>query len=339
MDNNFQRLIDTLQAIPLHHKVSTSDVVLRLKGCGYAVTQRTVQRDLEALANTYGLERDDRSKPYGWRWPDNIRRFSVPEMGWPEALSLYLVREHVQGLMPASVREHLAPYFNAADRKLQQHFSSTPIKRWPEKIRVTSPGQPLASPKVARAVRDTVTEALLNERQLDVHYRKAGAAELQRWQIHPLGLVQRGPIFYLAARLFDKPDAWTLALHRIEKARVLDEAALAPEGFTLDGWLQDAMGFGGDRTIRLVADFYDGAGKHLLESALAADQKVVALDDGDDTLRVTATVKDTEQLHWWLLAFGDRVEIKAPKSLRNNVAARVEAAAQRYKRKTHRGKP
>jgi predicted DNA-binding transcriptional regulator YafY len=144
-------------------------------------------------------------------------------------------------------------------------------------------------------------------------------------------MVQHGPVFYLAARLFDYEDVLILALHRIEKTSMLERAAEAPEGFTLDKWLEDgALGFGGNQTIRLVAHFYDGAGNHLLESPLAPDQNVVPLRGHDNAFRVTATVKETEQLRWWLLGFGDRVEVIQPKSLRQDIAARLQNAARRY---------
>lgn len=331
MDQNFRRLIDTLAVIPANRKASSSEILDRLRARGHDVTPRTLQRDLKTLKEEFGVERDQRSKPYGWGWPKGAGRISLPEMDWPEALSLYLLREYLQGLLPASVQEHLAPYVEEAERKLRQRFPDVPLKRWPKKVRVAPPGQPLGAPKVLRSVRDTVTEALLLERQLDIHYRRRGDAEPQSWRIHPLGLVQYGRIFYLAVRVFDYDEVRTIALHRVERATMLPAAIQTPVGFSLDQWLRDgAMGFGGGDSIRLVAEFHDGAGRHLLESPLSGDQKLVSLGGDGDLLRITATVQDTEQLRWWLLGFGGSVEVIRPKALRKDIASRLRAGAARY---------
>jgi predicted DNA-binding transcriptional regulator YafY len=334
MDLNFRRLLDTLAAIPPHRKISTSEIRDRLKARGHDVTMRTLQRDLDALAGEFGLERDDGTKPYGWKWPNGVPRISLPEMDWPVALSFYLLRQHLEGLLPASVLEHLAPYFAEAEKKLRGQFQDIPLKRWPEKVRVALPGQPLRSPAVLRAVRDTVTEALLSERQLDIRYRRPRDTQPQTWRIHALGLVQRGGVFYLAVRVADYQDVRTIVMHRIERATMLPDAVQVPKGFSLDRWLEEgAMGFGDGGSLRLVADFHEGAGRHLLESPLSENQKTRPLDAMSDSLRVSATVRDTEQLRWWLLGFGGKVEVIGPAALRRDIASRLRAAVKRYARK------
>ncbi len=334
MDLNFRRLLDTLAAIPPNRKASTSEIRDRLKARGHDVTPRTLQRDLDALVGEFGVERDDAGKPYGWRWPKEHSRISLPEMDWPVALSFYLLRQYLDGLLPSSVLEHLAPHFSEAEAKLRRQFPDIPLQRWPEKVRVAPPGQPMRSPRVLRSVRDAVTEALLTERQLEIRYRRSDDSEAQVWRIHPLGLVQRGRVFYLAARVFDYQDPRTLALHRIERATMLTEPVEVPEGFSLDRWLEEgAMDFGDGGSLRLVAEFHEGAGRHLLESPLSDDQKALPLDAKSDSLRVSATVRDTEQLRWWLLGFGGKVEVIGPAALRRDIASRLRAGAGRYSKR------
>src|SRR5690606_23775007 len=160
---------------------------------------------------------------------------SLPEMDWPEALSFRLLEDYLAGLLPDSIAEHLEPHFDQARRKLDSQFRAAPIRRWPEKVRVISPNQPLLSPAIKRAVHRAVSEALLEERQLDLTYRSVGSTAAQKYRIHPLGLVLEGNVLYLVARFFDYDDARTLAMHRIERATMLDEPGLAPPGFTLSG--------------------------------------------------------------------------------------------------------
>ena len=70
------------------------------------------------------------------------------------------------------------------------------------------------------------------------------------------------------------------------------------------------------------------AGAHLLETPLADDQETGETKDG--RLRLRATVQDTEQLRWWLLSFGDKVEILKPKRLRYEFRTIVDNLASSY---------
>jgi predicted DNA-binding transcriptional regulator YafY len=75
-------------------------------------------------------------------------------------------------------------------------------------------------------------------------------------------------------------------------------------------------------------EFSEGAGNHLLESPLAEDQQARVIDKS--TVALSATVQDTERLRWWLLGFGPRVKVLAPRALRTDVAGRLRTAAKHY---------
>jgi predicted DNA-binding transcriptional regulator YafY len=54
--------------------------------------------------------------------------------------------------------------------------------------------------------------------------------------------------------------------------------------------------------------------EHLRETPLSLDQQIEP--DQPGWMRVQATVPNTAQLRWWLLAFGGQVEVLEPSSLR-----------------------
>ena len=60
------------------------------------------------------------------------------------------------------------------------------------------------------------------------------------------------------------------------------------------------------------------AAAHLRETRLSARQTLRYCPDG--RVRVTARVRDTQQLRWWLLGFGDLVEVIGPETLREEFA-------------------
>ena len=57
------------------------------------------------------------------------------------------------------------------------------------------------------------------------------------------------------------------------------------------------------------------AGFHLTETPISANQELKQLGDG--RYRLKATLPNTSQLRWWLLGFGQGVEVIKPKSLRD----------------------
>jgi predicted DNA-binding transcriptional regulator YafY len=115
----------------------------------------------------------------------------------------------------------------------------------------------------------------------------------------------------------------------MKTAEVMKAAVIEPAQFSLDAYI-DAGGFlyaqGEALQLKLALDAYTA--QHLLESPIAEDQHSQILADG--RIQLTATVGDSQQLTWWLLGFGDKVEVIAPKALRQRIAEHANNLSQRY---------
>lgn len=328
MDRNFPRLLDLLVLLPRTGRLSTSQLRERLIARGHQVTARTVQRDLEELAQAYPIERDARSRPYGWGWREGAPRLSLPSMDWAEAVSFQMLATYLEGVLPDSVMGTLRPYVDEARDRLTRHFHDLPLRRWPQRVRILPPGPWMVAPQVPRAVHAAVTEAVLLGRQLRVSYRGVDKAQARSYLVSPLGLVQFGHAFYVPVRFEGHDDVRTLKLHRIKQAQMLDTGA-RNDDFDLQAWIDSgAMGFGGNEPIRLVARLFGPAGEWLQEAPLSPDQQVVS--DGHGCYRLTASVLSTVQLRRWLLGLGARVEVLEPTSLRDEIAQEVRQMAARY---------
>lgn len=84
----------------------------------------------------------------------------------------------------------------------------------------------------------------------------------------------------------------------------------------------------GSEKLKLVARFSQSAAQHLEETPLAEDHRTKRQSNGE--VEVSAMVQDTSQLRWWLLRFGDQVEVLKPRTLRAELAATIRAVAARY---------
>ena len=297
--------VELLRRIPRGRKVTASDLHRQLKDAGIERDLRTIQRQLEMLSEHFEIERDDRSKPYGYRWLEQAKALAVPNLTPQESLLLQLAEENLKNLLPARLMKSMETFFSQAKRNLGPDSSARLEREWPSKVRVVATSQPLLPPKIAPGVFETVSEALYSNHWLHLDYQNSGGKR-NKVDVMPLGLVQQGPRLYLVCRYRGYDNERNLALHRILAAEMLTLTFDRPKEFDLKKYDDDGrFGFGEGEMVKLVFRIERQAGLHLLETPLSANQQVVELEDGN--LEITATVVDSAMLEWWLRGFADAV--------------------------------
>ena len=298
--------VELLRRIPRGRKVTASELHRQLKDAGIDRDLRTIQRQLEMLSEHFEIERDDRSKPYGYRWLEQAKALAVPNLTPQESLLLQLAEEHLKNLLPARLMKSMEGFFNQARRNLGPDGSARLEREWPAKVRVVATSQPLLPPKVVPGVFEVVSEALYSNRWLNLDYRNSGGKR-GKVEVMPLGLAQQGPRLYLVGRYRGYDNERSLALHRILSAEMSTLSFDRPKEFDLKKYDDDGrFGFGQGKKIQLTFRIDRNAGFHLLESPLSNDQQVVELNDKQ--LEITATVIDSAMLDWWLRGFGSSIE-------------------------------
>lgn len=292
----------------------------------FEVSKRTVERDLIELSATFGIRCNDSSTPYGWHWMPG-KQCDFTSIDLADAMSLVLAEDVLAKLLPATMLAALQPKFALARSKLAA-VDSHRYARWADKVRYVPATMNLLPPKVDDRVLATVQEALLQERQVIVAYSAPGDRKARAITLHPLSLIQRGPTPYLAATAYDYPDVRLYAIHRISRATLTDEKITPPEDYTLDRYLATgAMEFGGGRTIKLKAWVSNELGIYLAETPLTENQ---TLRPKDGRYLLTAEVKDSWQLRWWILSQGDGISIISPSRLRVELLGIFRAAISNY---------
>lgn len=297
--------IELLRRIPRGRKVTASELHDQLKDAGINRELRTIQRQLEMLSEHFEIERDDRSKPYGYRWLEQAKGLAVPNLTPQESLLLGLAEEHLKNLLPARLMKSMEGFFAQARRNFGPESNARLEREWASKVRVVATSQPLLPPKIAPGVFEVVSEALYSNRWLNLDYRNARGKRSQV-EAMPLGLAQQGPRLYLVCRYRGYGNERSLALHRILSAEATTLTFERPREFNLKKYDDDGrFGFGEGERVQLTFRIDRDTGLHLLESPLSSDQQVVELDDGH--LEITTTVVDSAMLEWWLRGFGDAV--------------------------------
>ena len=331
MSDPLLRQWEMLKLIPRERKITVKELQDKLEGLGHSVNRRTVERDLDRLSIPFTLEVDTRSKPYGWRYALNMQPTNIPGLTSSEALTLVLLEKYLKTLLPVAIADNLAGHFAAARHSFSIEHSDSKLHSWLKKVKVLSPGQQLLAPTIDHCIQRTVYNALLQGYQLEMNYLAVDSTKAKHYDsVHLQGLVQYGSVIYLVVTINEHNDLRLLVLHRILKVMLKKEALCPLENFDLQTYIdQGGFGFGEtSQPIELVTLFKNGAGHHLIETPLAVDQQIERIDT--QTLKITAQVLDTPQLHRWLTSFGPDLEVLTPATLRNTIAERHQQAAQHY---------
>ena len=297
--------VELMRRIPRGRKVTAGELHQQLKDAGIERELRTIQRQLEMLSEHFEIERDDRSKPYGYRWLEQAKALAMPNLTPQESLLLQLAEEHLKNLLPPRLMKSMDAFFSQARRNLGSESSARLEREWPGKVRVVATSQPLLPPKIVSGVFEAVSEALYANRWLTLDYQNS-AGKRRSITVMPLGLAQQGPRLYLVCRFDGFNNERSLALHRIRKAEASTLTFERPAEFDLQKYDDDGrFGFGEGHRVQLRFRITKDAGLHLTESPLSTDQQYVEAQDG--WLEIIATVVDSAMLDWWLRGVGKAV--------------------------------
>lgn len=307
-----------LDMVPKVGKITASEIHQRLQALGFNRDLRSIQRQLEALSEQFPIERDCSGRPYGYQWKAGSSGLSIPSLTLQESLLLRLAELHLRALLPPALMSSMGGFFAQARMNLGPAHGAQVERRWLNKVRVVSPNQPLLAPELAPDILSTVSAALYAESWLDVDYVNALGERRQR-RVMPLGLVQQGERLVLVVRFEGHDKERNLALNRLMAASNTGLPFDYPDDFSLEAYDQAGrFGIGEGKEIPLKFRIDRLNGLFITESRLSADQQVAALADG--RLEITATVRQTERLVWWLRGFGQAVEVLAPVGLARKIA-------------------
>ena len=317
MNDTLMRQWMMLRAIPRHpRRIDAPTIHAMLGNRGISVSLRTIQRDLNALAETFPLNFDE-SKPQGWCWREGASQLEVPSMDAHAALTFNLVEQYMKNMLPRSTLSHMAPWFDAAQGVTSSQASS--VTKWREKLRVIPHSLNKVPAPINPEIQATIYNGLLSERQLQVTYRAITTGqEAKTYPVHPLGLVVMEQVVYLVCTVKDYKDARFLALHRIDAAELLEAIAVRPAAFDIDEFIMREFGIRlGKEPINLVLRIRGVLAKYLAETPVAADQTLTPIDDA--WTRVEVKVQDTIQLRTWLRSIGPDAVVESPDFLRNQL--------------------
>lgn len=292
----------------------------KLEREGFAVTKRTIERDLAELSTIFGIACNDKGMPYGWHWMPG-EYAELPGLSVSDAVSLRLLEDLLRPLLPHSLLQAMESRFAQANAKLKELSPGNARARWADKVRYVPPALPRQPPHINDGILEAVQEALLNDLQICVSYQKPSDEPPTQLQLHPLGLIQRGEIAYLVATAFAYEDVRLYAVHRIQTVEVSADAVRQPAGFSLDDYLQaGGAQFRTGEPVHFRAWISSELAAVLREAPIHESQSLAPSGDG---WQLSAMLADSWQLRWWILSQGALIRVIEPTNLRDGIAQEI----------------
>jgi proteasome accessory factor B len=282
---------------------------------------RAIQRDLARLVTERRIELvDPTRKPFQFR---RVRKSLADDpLIWN--YTLQQIRDLIQTYLP---ERQMEPFW---DRLLHQQ-DVTVLGR--HQFRIIADTLHLLPAELYPDVLHTVITALANQRALQTHYRNA-QGQSSHSILHPLALIQRGPIPYLIALKNDEDALRLYALHRICKATVrTDQPARSVPDFNLDQVIHSGIAdFGQGKQIELVIRVRGYFMELLRICPLSENQRIEDEPaDAPFAYTLTASIPQTGKLMRWLLGAGSNIEVVAPTDLRATIQEQATRMMEIYR--------
>lgn len=259
----------------------------------------------------------DRESQYG-------RMYELPGVWFnaSELLALLSVQQLLAEVQPGLLERQLSPLKGRIDQLLKaQHTGGEALSR---RIRIMRAGA-----RPSGEFFQVVASALSQLRCLQIDYFKRGDAQTTQRRISPQRLTHYRDNWYLDAWCHLREGLRTFALDAIRAAKVLEESATELSEQRLDDYYHSAYGiFSGNADKSAVLRFLPARARWVAHEQWHPKQQSHWLEDGRYELHIP--YHQPHELIMDILKYGPDVEVVAPPSLRETVAARLEAATSIY---------
>lgn len=318
--HRINRLLTILSALQSTQSCNTGDLSKLL-----GVSKRTIYRDLTVIREAGVLCRYN-SQADGYSIDPRFHLF-VQTLTQEEALSLLLFAH--------KMRNHIhIPFADSALRsalKIQANLSDS-VKQYCnvalQKISIK------ADPQVCMDLLDNVFNQLLNailtNQVVKINCRLDFSKECIITYLEPYHLLHSDHTWYVIGKSSFHKKLYGFKLKRIKELNVLDKHFVEDSRFDINEYLSCAWSMKPENTLYHVRlRFTPDVAEDVAEVQWHHTQTVIYNDDGSATIEFR--VDGLNEITWWILSFGDKVQVLAPKILRIKIAEIAQNITRNYR--------
>ncbi len=305
----FQRLSDTQAGL------TTRQLAEQLE-----VTTRTVQRYISTLRDSAGIDIEE----VDGRFRIGSRsRLPAMQLDHYQATELLLAVRAMQ-----QMRSEQDPALIGALAQLARALSVPVVTRYLQGLIAASERRPASGAR--HRLERVIVDAFVRRQRVEVTYRDAEGRETRR-VLHPYFLEPRAESRSLYIFAYDELSAEVrpFRLDRVQDARLLTTSFTVPDDFDIDAVVSGSWGIwqapGQDD---VVLRFDRAIAERAREALRHRGAEISECANGD--LEARMTVASEVEMRSWVLGWGASVEVIAPPSLREHIAATLRSGATRY---------
>jgi predicted DNA-binding transcriptional regulator YafY len=320
-----ERFYKIQQLLQSRRFVRTQDFLDELE-----VSRATFKRDLEYLRDRFRAPIVYDPEHEAYRFDDKVEDSAVWQLPglWftaDELVALLTTDRLLADLAPGVLSELIGPFRKRIQALLAAgELSAEDVTR---RIRVLAMGSRSIEPAHFR----TLATALLSRRRVKIRHNRRQDGEVLEREVSPQRLVHYRDNWYLDAYCHKRQSLRTFAVDAIEQAIVLDKAAKDVADDSLDRHFASGYGiFAGADTEQAVLLFNPARARWVSRETWHPKQDGRLQLDGSYVLKFPDSREP--ELVMDILKYGADVEVLAPESLREVVAAQLSRATKLYRK-------
>jgi predicted DNA-binding transcriptional regulator YafY len=320
-----ERFYKIQQLLQSRRFVRTQDFLDELE-----VSRATFKRDLEYLRDRFRAPIVYDPEHEAYRFDDKVEDSAVWQLPglWftaDELVALLTTDRLLADLAPGVLSELIGPFRKRIQALLAAgELSAEDVTR---RIRVLAMGSRSIEPAHFR----TLATALLSRRRVKIRHNRRQDGEVLEREVSPQRLVHYRDNWYLDAYCHKRQSLRTFAVDAIEQAIVLDKAAKDVADDSLDRHFASGYGiFAGADTEQAVLLFNPARARWVSRETWHPKQDGRLQLDGSYVLKFPYSREP--ELVMDILKYGADVEVLAPESLREVVAAQLSRATKLYRK-------
>jgi proteasome accessory factor C len=285
-------------------------------------SRATTKRVLAYLRDVLGAPLESSREPRGYRYTDAAYELPGFWFSAEELQSLLSLQQLLATFQPGLLDDALDPLRDRLDQILKSQNLQTGEAGRIRLLRAAArpPGKHFA----------TIAAAVLQRQRLQIAYEARGTGQVSEREVSPQRLVHYRDNWYLDAWCHKSNGLRTFAVDCVREAELRETPAQDIDAIRLDDELGGSYGiFSGAPSATAVLRFTADRARWVSAEQWHPQQQGIWLADG--SYELSLPYHRDEELILDILRYGPDVEVLGPPSLRSAVAARLAAAAARYR--------
>ena len=320
-----RRHLSILELVPIApSSISTQKLQQKMIERGFDISTRMLQRDLQSLyeQGCFGLEKDTRSKPYGWSINAQWRGSNSKVMSAEVAEHYLLLEQLLPQSVPSDVKQSVHIKAEQALKRFNGHVPDWLATLPKPSLKVNIDAQLVAQIEHAIKHKRAVSAELYRVLYDEAHWLKF--AELSFYN-----LVEQGGVLmaqFMVGSLHDK--CYQMPIYRIRNIHILQKTRRDPSTEQLKS-LRSAINKGmKQETIELIVKVpnHSAVNQGFIELGELIDKQHI----DEKSVLLTYQTIDTEQLTDELFQCAHWLEVIKPEKLRQRIVHKLKAATANY---------